>query len=474
MVRYKSIASDIAALIETGELRPGQGLPSLREASVQRSASVSTMLKAYHLLEARGLIQARARSGFHVSAQAIGYPPAPAPQRPATDLVRLDKGRLIEQILHELKHERVIPLGSAFPDPELFPLRRLQQSLARSMRRLEPARSVKDITPGNPELLRLIALRHHLHGIELQPGELTITHGAIEALNLCLQAVTRPGDTVIIESPAFYICLQTLERLGLRAVEVSTDPVDGVDLQALERLVEQHRPAALWLMSSFQNPLGSLMPDARKRDLAALLSRWQLPLVEDDVYAELYFGNRRPPPVKAFDREGWVMSCSSFSKSLAPGYRIGWAAAGRFTQTVQSLQLSTSLSAALPSQLALADYLDTGAFDIHLRALRRELERRRDALVDGLQRHLPVECRLTRPQGGYFLWLELPAGHDSLDLFKSALDRGVSIAPGCLFTARHDLSRGLRLNYGHPGMEDADKGIRVLARLIGDKKGSGV
>jgi len=376
------------------------------------------------------------------------------------------KSELIAQVLHAQKSEQMVPMGSAFPDPKLFPFRRLSQSLSRSMRHLPPEKAVMDITPGNPELLRQVALRYHLQGYELDRQEIVVTHGAMEALNLCLQAVTQPGDAVVIESPSFYVCLQALERLGLRAIEVATDPVEGMNLDALERAIVHHRPAAIWLMSNFQNPLGSLMPEARKWALAELLSRHQLPLIEDDVYGELYFGENRPPPVKAFDRDGLVLHCSSFSKCLAPGYRIGWAAAGRYWQQVQTLQLGTSLSAAVPSQLAIADYLDTGAFDKHLKGLRRELEHRRDAILGCVQQYFPVQCRVTQPQGGYFLWLELPPGHDSFRLYQAALQQGVSIAPGSMFNVRDDISRGLRLNYGYPSIEDTERAMKLLARLL--------
>ena len=146
--------------------------------------------------------------------------------------------------------------------------------------------------------------------------------------------MTKPGDAVVVESPCFYACLQSLERNGLRAIEVPTHPRDGIDLDALEAAIARHSPSACWLMPTFQNPLGSTMPAERKRALVELLARHGIPLVEDDVYAELHFGGTRALPAKAFDRDGLVMHCSSFSKSLAPGYRIGWVAAGRRAQDI--------------------------------------------------------------------------------------------------------------------------------------------
>lgn len=468
MSLYKALAHDMAHLIQSGELRAGERLPSVRSSSKQRGVSVSTVVQAYHLLESQGFVQAAERSGFRVSEHAAVCiaPALKTISESPLDSIEVDKSALISQVLDSLKTGRVVPMGSAFPDPHLFPLTRLAQSLTRSMRELDPAQTVMDLAPGNPALIRQIALRYHLHGFALNADELVISNGAMEALILCLQAVTRPGDSVVIESPTFYVCLQALERFGLRAIEVKSSVDLGIDLQELEIAVEKHRPAAIWMMSSFQNPLGCLMPVEAKKKLADLIHRHQTPLIEDDVYGELYFDERRPPPVKAFDRDGLVLHCGSFSKCLAPGYRIGWAATGRFSEQVRSLKLGTSLSAALPSELALADYLETGAFDAHLRALRVELEKRRDAMIASIRLEFPAQCRFTLPQGGYFLWLELPAEYDSFRLYQVALQHGVSIAPGSLFTVRENAKHCLRLNYGHPSITEARSAIAQLARLL--------
>jgi DNA-binding transcriptional MocR family regulator len=238
---------------------------------------------------------------------------------------------------------------------------------------MDPWSTVDELTPGHLELRRQVALRYLLDGVQLDPDDILITNGAMEALNLCLTAVCRPGDAVVVESPCFYVCLQALERLGLRAIEVATDPREGIDLPALEAAITRHRPKACWVMTNFQNPLGSTMPDAKKRALVELVTRHQLPLIEDDVYHELYYGPQRPATTKAFDTEGWVLHCSSFSKPLAPGYRVGWVAAGRFAARVAQHKLSLSLATSIPMQLALAKYLERGSYERHLRALRATL-----------------------------------------------------------------------------------------------------
>ena len=465
MTLYKAYADEVASLIDSGALKPGQRMPSVREASRHRGLSVVTMLKAYHLLEARGRIVARERSGYFVSSQPKQNPPAPAISQPQTASTTVEKGDLIFDVIEAVKQRKVVPLGSAFPSPQLFPFPRLYRSLCRGARELDPWQTVTALSPGNAELRRQIALRYHIDGLDIGADDLVVTDGAMEALNLCLQAVTRPGDTVVIESPTFYVALQALERLGLRAVEVATHADEGIDLDALEQVLQQQKPAACWLMTSFQNPLGALMPHDKKQKLVELLEEHSVPLIEDDVYGELHYSATRPPPAKAYDRSGNVLHCASFSKCLAPGYRVGWTAPGRHLATVQRLKLSTTLSTALPSQLALADYLNDAGYDRHLRQLRSALHAQRDAVIDAVREFFPAATRVTRPQGGYFLWVELPRGTDTLRLHKLALAQGISIAPGAIFSARDDFAHCIRLNYGHPDDRRINKALRTLGRL---------
>ncbi len=464
MTLYKRYADELATLIASGALQPDERLPSVRETSRKRALSEMTVLRAYHRLEARGLIVARPRSGYYVCAPRV-TPPKPALSKPLARSTTVDKSELIYELLSAIRRPSVVPLGSAFPSPKLLPLKTLHASLNRSVRGLDPWRTVVDLSPGNPELRRLIVLRYRGDGIAIEADDLVITDGAMEALNLCLQAVTSPGDAVIIESPTFYASLQALERLRLRAVEVPTDPETGVDLDALTTALKRHKPAACWLMTSFQNPLGASMPDARKQALVALLAQHGVPLIEDDVYGELHYGESRPRPAKAWDQEGLVLHCSSFSKCLAPGYRIGWAAAGRYTAKVERLKLGSSLSAALPSQLALADYLAAGSYERHLRKLREQLIAGRDSMLAAIQQHFPGGTRVTRPDGGYFLWVELPKGIDTRALQQAALARDISLAPGALFSARDDFGHCLRLNYGHPDDGRVSSALETLGRL---------
>ena len=329
----------------------GQGdrLPSIREACRQRGVSPATVFKAYYLLEADGLIRAAPRSGYYVNPRPSDRRlPEPMPSRPKAASIGVGAGDLVYDIHASLKQRTGVPLGSPFIDPTFFPLDRLRQSLVAAMRRLDPWSTIEDLPPGNRTLKRQILKRYLVHGTKLAESEIVLTQGAMTALHLCLAVVTKPGDAVVIESPTFYVALQALQRRSLKAIEVSTDCREGIDLSRLAQVLEKRRPAACWLMTNFQNPLGSLMPDRKKRELVALLARHEVPLIEDDVYGELYRGDVAPPSAKSFDRRGLVMHCASFSKTLSPGYRVGWTAAGRFAAQVERLKLVTLLTGTIP------------------------------------------------------------------------------------------------------------------------------
>lgn len=466
MKLYQRLADDISSLIRDGTLRLGERVPSVRETSRERTLSTATVVHAYELLEGQGFIETRPRSGFYVSGQWKTHAPPSRIHQPAARSTRVDVSDLVFQVLESVRDRQLVPLGSAFPSPLLFPLNKLARCLSVGARQMDPWSTVDDMPPGSIDLRRQIARRYSRSGVRVSPDEIVVTSGALEALNLSLQVVTKPGDIVAIESPAFYGCLQAIEVLRLRAIEIPSHPRDGVDIGAFAHTLARHPVRACWLMTNFQNPLGALVPEDTKRELATLLDQHDIPLIEDDVYAELYLGRHRPKPVKAFDRKGLVLNCSSFSKSLAPGYRVGWVAAGRFATALQRRKVMSSLSTSAPVQDAIALYLREGGYERHLSALRRALAAQQAAALDSLTRHLPDGVRVSRPEGGYFLWLEMPAGRDAIEIHQLALEHGFSIAPGPIFSAKREFRHCLRLNYGHPWTPASDNAVRVLGRIL--------
>lgn len=445
---YERLAARIAEQIERGTLRPGERVPSVRRMMRDAGTSLSTVLSAYDLLENKGLIEARPQSGYYVSPRARGVLAAPAVSTPRRQPTRVDVSELVFNVFDATKNPGLVPLGSPFPAPELFPLPALNRTLAAVARHADPAAILADLPPGNPELRRRIAQRYLESSCRVSADEIVITNGAMEALNLCLQAVARPGDAIAVESPTFYGVLQAIENMGMKAVEVATHPQEGIDLAQLAAIVQRHPIKACFLMTSFQNPLGGLMPEEKKRELVTLLERHNLPLIEDDVYGELHFGLRRPKPAKAFERKGLVLHCASFSKTLAPGYRVGWTAAGRFQQQVERLKFMRSISTATLPQAALAAYLSQRNIDRHLRRMRLTLAQQASEMADLVGRHFPRGTRMTQPQGGYMLWIEMPESVDALELFRLALEQHISIAPGPMFSAKRGFRNCVRLNYG--------------------------
>lgn len=467
MTLYHRLADDLSSRIRSGVLRPGDRMPSVRGVSRSHRVSPSTVLHAYRLLEDRGEIHARSRSGHYVSAHLGGRSmQEPSISRPPTKATAVDVKDLVFELLDSLKRRDIVPLGSAFPAPECFPLAKLARALHAATLKLDPHDVYGQLPPGNADLRRQIARRYLESGCNIDPEEIVITTGALEGLNLCVQAVTRPGDMVAIECPAFYVVLEAIERLGLKAVEIPTHPRDGMDVAALAAALDRHPVKVCWIMTNFQNPLGCLMPEERKRELVRLLEKRGVPLIEDDVYSELYFGAERPKPAKAFDRTGNVMHCSSFSKCLAPGYRVGWAAPGRHFVQVKRTKLVTTIATSGPAQVAIAEFLGQSGYNFHLRKLRQKFESQQARMLQVIGRHFPKDTQVTRPEGGYFLWVQLPGAVKALEVFRQANERNITVAPGPVFSPQRRFENCIRLNYGLHWSPKVEAAIATVGGIV--------
>lgn len=466
MKRYEQIAELLAADIRNGRFPVGTRMPSIRTIINQYAVSPSTAFQAYYRLEERGLVRARERSGYYVVGDGLQQAREPLARQSTPISPSVDISELVFSVLGAVQNRAMVPLGSAFPSPVLFPLQRLSKSLSSTSRFIDPWETVASLPPGHAPLRQQIALRYLGMGMPQPPESIIITTGALEALNLCLAAVAKPGDLIAIESPGFYAASQALERLGMKAIEIPVHAKTGLDLGALEQAIRHHPVKACWFMTTFQNPMGTTMEEDSKKALVKLLARHDIPLIEDDVYGELYFGQRYPLPAKAFDTKGLVMHCSSFSKTLAPGYRIGWVSPGRFGQAIERLKLMTTLSASVPAQAAVADYLHTGGYDKHLRKLRHALEGQLHSMNQAISRYFPDDVRVSRPNGGYFVWVELPEPSDTLTLHRLAAEQGISLAPGPIFSPSRQYRHCLRLNYGAAWTPGHEKAMAVLGGLI--------
>ncbi|WP_422016741.1 PLP-dependent aminotransferase family protein [Roseateles sp.] len=464
---YERLAEEIEQAVADGALNAGDKLPSIRASSRARRVAVTTVRRAYSLLESRGVVGSRPQSGYFVRAAApaltVAAPEAAASPPPCCEA---DISQLVLATLKAIHRRQAAPLGSPYPDPALFPWARIQRHAHRIGQRFPAWNAMDDLPPGHPALIQQIARRHLGQGLAVDPADVVVTAGATEAIQLCLQAVTRPGDTVAVESPTYYATLMTIERLGLRAVEVPTHPVDGMDLAALARLLDSQRVAACVTMPNFQNPAGFTMPDAHKAELVRLAARHGVPVIENGVYNELYYGDTPPTTLKGHDDQGGVLHCASFSKSVTAGVRVGWVLPGRYRQQLERLKFRHMPATPAVPQLALAEYLGRDGMDLHLRGVRKALAQRADMLRALVLRCFPAGTHVSRPQGGYLLWVELAQHVDTLRVYRAALERGITIAPGRIFSNAGRYTNFMRLNHSYAWTPALEAAVRELGRIV--------
>jgi len=462
---YVRIAESLTQQMARGALRPGDRVPSLRELSRQRQVSISTALQAYLWLETRGFLEARPQSGFYVRAPFSSLIPEPQfdAAQPRSNLT--GPKALLTDLIDALNDPANVQFGAGTASPELFPNRRLNLILRHIVHR-HPAHSTRYIfPPGYEPLRRQVARRALALGCGFSPREVMITSGAQEGLNLAMRAATRPGDAIAVESPTFFGVLQSAESLGLEVIEIPTDPQHGMDLDELEIAIRKRRVKACVSMSSCHNPLGYMLPDKYKKALAEITARANIALIEDEVYGDLSFAGVRPRSTKAFDRKDNVIVCSSFSKVLCPGYRLGWLVAGRYRAEVERLKMLTTIATSSLPQMVVAEFLETGGYDRHLNKLRSTLRLQVEGVRQAISKYFPEGTRISRPAGGFMLWVELPARISALKLYQAALEQHITVIPGSMFSATGRYRNYIRLNCGHKWSDTHDRALLTLGRL---------
>jgi DNA-binding transcriptional MocR family regulator len=445
-LRYQELAERLSDLIRHGTYPAGERIPSVRQMSQQQRLSISTVLQSYSLLESRGLIEVRPQSGYYVSSRIGQRLPEPETSSPHADPSHVSLHELVMMLMRDSANPDLVQLGAALPHLNVLLLQKINRIMTNIIRQKGIDAHEYQFPPGLEALRVQIAQRAVNAGCSLSPNDVLITAGGIEAIDLCLHAVCRPGDIVAIESPSYFGTLQILEVHGLRALEIPTHPREGLSLDALKFAIEHNPIRAVMVIANFNNPLGSQIPDEKKKELVELLARHEIPLIENDVMGEIYFGEKRPMVCKAFDTKGLVMLLSCYSKDISPGLRIGWVASGRYRSEVEWLKFTLSPSSPTLSQMAVAEFLESGGYDQHLRRIRREYARNVGLMSDAVMRYFPEGTRLTRPSGGFVLWVQLPENVDSLKLYEVALRGGITLAPGHVFSATYQFSNFIRLN----------------------------
>jgi DNA-binding transcriptional MocR family regulator len=464
--KYTTVADRIGRLIENGAMKVGDKLLSVRALSKEQDISLSTAFQAYYHLEAKGLIEARPQSGYYVKFSPRHGLSLPKSCEPCDEVVPVTLDDMISSVYNDLRSDKLIQFSVGAPDPALLPTAKLNKSVMQAIRQSKDSCLNYEHVQGNPELRKQIARLSFNGGGALSEDDVVVTAGCMEALNLCLMATTQPGDAVAIESPTYFGIFRAMENLGLKVVEVPTSPETGIDLGYLEQAIERFNIKVCLFVTNFNNPIGSCMPDENKKQLVDMLSKKDIPLIEDDIYGELFFGKKRPTTCKAFDKKGMVLQCGSFSKSLAPGYRIGWAAPGKFKEKFIRMKRMNNVSTNTLAQAAIAHFLQNGRYELHLRHLRKALHTQCLLYVQAITEYFPEGTRITRPQGGFALWVEMNKKIDAFKLHKKALKHNIGIAPGHIFSTQGQFQNYIRLTYGLPWSNRVEEGLKVLGELM--------
>ncbi len=463
---YQQVADRLEQLIRQGTLKTGDKLLSVRMLSKEQGISMSTAYQAYTQLEARGLIESRPKSGYYVRFNPVKTPPLPRISKPEPIEKEISLSEIIASVFKDIASDAIVQFSVGAPSLELLPAAKLNKAIVHALRDSKFHGINYEHIQGNPALRNQVArLAFNWQG-NVSPDDVVITSGCMEALVTCLKAVTKPGDTVAVESPTYFGILQTLESLGLKALEIPSCPEWGPELDFLENALRKFNISACVFVPNFNNPLGSCMPDDRKQALVQILYQYNVPLIEDDIYGEMYFGEHRPKTCKTYDTEGLVLQCSSFSKSLAPGYRVGWAIPGKWTQQVTHNKLIHSISTPTLQQAAIAYFLENGRFELHLKRLRKTLHTQCLRYLQAIEEYFPGEIRVTRPEGGFVLWIELPENINSFELYRQAIQRGISFAPGQIFSPQGKYCNFMRISFGRPFDDNMARGIETLGTLI--------
>ena len=463
---YAQIAGRIEQQIRQNLLKAGDKLPSVRALSEEQHISISTAYKAYVELENTGMIEARPKSGYYVKFSPASRSKTPTIQLPLKQIEESDVSQMIALVYQQISGEGVIGLSRAAPPTHLIPVAKLNKSMMEALRSSASGNTNYESLQGNISLRKQLAKNAFNWGGNVSEEDIVTTQGCMEALVFSLRAITNPGDVVAIESPAYFGIFNLMLSLNLKVLEIPVDPETGVNIEYLEEAIDKHPVKACLFVPNFSNPTGSCMPDHRKQRLVKLLTAKKIPMIEDDIYGEIYFGKSRPHNCKSYDKEGWVILCSSVSKSIAPGYRVGWCLPGRFKEQVLNIKMMHTITSATPTQAAIAHFFETGRYDLHMRNLRKALYTQCLRYMQGVTQYFPEGTNISHPQGGYALWIELDKKVNAFEIYQAAIQQQISIAPGQIFSTDGRFSNFIRISYGGVYDEVIDQSLRVLGKII--------
>lgn len=453
----------ISDQIKNNTLQPGDRLPSIRLLSQKMKVSIGTIQQAYADLEDQGLVRAKKRSGYYVKIRK-SFALLPPQAEPFTS--KPTKVTVLEtaiSVMRSAARKNLIQLGSAIPNVQGKAVIQLHRELKRHCHKVP---NYEEDPQGYLPLRRQLARRSVTAEKVIDPDEIVITAGCQEALTIALRCISKSGDVIVVESPCYYGVLQALECLELKAIEIPASPIDGINIELLESVIQTWPVKGILLNPSFSNPSGYVCSEEKKQEIVKLISKYDIPLIEDDVFADLEFMGNRPSSIQSYDQEGRVILCSSISKTICPDLRIGWMMPGRYTEKARTLKFISTLCAPCHPQFALAQFLSTSRFERHLRTVTWDYARTQQEISKSIKRWLPEETKATQPEGGFLIWVKLPREVDGLQLYYQTLEEGISITPGEICSPTGRYKNYIRLNHAVASAEQIDFSMKTMARLI--------
>ncbi|WP_316838552.1 PLP-dependent aminotransferase family protein [Pedobacter gandavensis] len=460
---YDEIANGIAIQIKSGVLKAGDKLPSVRKLCQDYGIGMNTSKRVFLELESQSLIESKPQSGFFVSQLPYKKLPLSEVSKPSLIAQNTEPDELITKVYTSMGNDDLTLFSIAVPSGNLLPLAKLKKEIGYASRALNEGGAAYESLQGNEKLRRMIAVRSLGWGGNLHEDDLMTTTGGMNSLSLCLMALGKPGDTIAIESPCYPGILQLAIGFGFKVLELPTHPITGIEIDALKKAIPKINICLL--VPNFNTPLGSCMPDENKKEVVELLSKHGIPLVEDDVYGDLYFGAQRPKCCKSFDTEGNVLWCSSVSKTLAPGYRVGWIAPGKYKEQLLKLKLIHSVASVSLIHETVGNFMKTGRYEQHLQQIRRTLNSNYQNYVNAIAEYFPEGTKTSRPQGGLAIWVEFKKELDTTKLYDLAIRQQISIAPGRMFTLQNQFENCMRLCIGLPWSDTLKFKLKQLGNL---------
>jgi len=460
---YIQIANTLEHQIKHDLLRVGDKLPSLRTICLERGVSLSSASQAYLELESRGLIESRPRSGYFVSFAHKHFRDIPSITQPKLTSSSEDQEEIITTITANAERANIF-LSSGVPALSLLPVAKLNKGMIQAVRTL-PDSGIHYERYGNSKLKQQIARRSLLWSGRLREEDIITTAGCMDAISFCIISLAKRGDTIAVESPTYFGILQMAKNLGLNVMELPTHSANGVEIDALEKAMKKNKIKLCLLVSNFNNPLGSCMPDAHKKAAAEMAEKYNVPLIEDDLYGDLYFGDHRPRTCKSYDESGMVLWCGSFSKTLAAGYRVGWVAPGKFIEKVKRTKSYHSISCNALTHETIANFLENERYENHLRKLRQTLHRNTLQFCRLIGDYFPADTRISRPQGGFHLWVELNKRADAVQLYNRVIEHKISFTPGRMYTLGNQYNNCLRLSTGLILDDKVEAALKLVGKL---------